>query len=207
MSIKSAFSGGLVSVLAFSACGMFSTKEGGKKIEQNSSALAATWDLDCSKFDFVGFTGDKDTLNFSVVGDFERTTRIHEDANCKTEIGRFDTKGTYAVLGTSANKNDGTRDINLTVSDFDFTVLTDSLAKALNAAKFCGQNNWTVNQKVSLLGLDCATGKVARGDTVYEIFLIDKNSLYFSDQLGVVGQRTAASRPAKLEMSRPYVKK
>ncbi|MEI6399298.1 MAG: hypothetical protein WCO71_11055, partial [Pseudomonadota bacterium] len=154
---------GLASVLTLSSCGMFSTKGSGKKMEQNSSALAATWDLGCSKFDFMGFVGNKDALIFSAIGDFERTNILYDDAKCTAELGRFDTKGTYAALGNSANTTDGTRDVNLTLSGFDFTVLTDTLAKALNAAKFCGLDNWAVNQKVSLLGLDCATGKVSAG--------------------------------------------
>ena len=197
---------GLASALTLSSCGMFSTKGSGKKMEQNSSALAATWDLGCSKFDFMGFLGNKDALVFSAIGDFERTNILYDDAKCTTEFGRFDTKGTYAALGNSANTTDGTRDINLTVSGFDFTVLTDTLANALNAAKFCGMDNWAVNQKVNLLGVDCATGKVGPGDVVYEIYRIDQSSLFLSDQLGVVGQRAAASRPAQLDMSRPYVK-
>ncbi len=197
----------LASTLNLSACGKFSTKDKGKKMEENSSALAATWNLGCSKFDFLGFLGNKEELVFSAVGDFERTKRVYDNTNCEAEMGHFETSGTYAVLGSSANTNDGTKDINLTVNTFDFTVLSDSLAKALNSAKFCGLDNWSVNQKVSLLGLDCATGKVGLGDVVYEIFLIDNNNVYFSDQLGVLGQRAAASRPTKLDTSRPYVKK
>jgi len=197
----------IASALSLSACGKFSTKDKGKKAEQNSSALAATWDSGCSKLDLLGFLSHKEELIFSAVGDFQRTNRVYDNANCETEVGRFDTSGTYAVLGSSANTNDGTRDINLTLNTFDVTLSTDSSVKALNLAKFCGIDNWALNQRVSLLGLDCATGKVSRGDAVYEIFRIDNNTLYFSDQLGVVGDRVAASRPEKLAMDRPYVKK
>jgi hypothetical protein len=199
--------GGLVSALFLSSCGMFSTKETGKKAEQNSSDLAATWELGCVKLDFLGFLGHKEELSFSAVGDFQRKKRVYDNANCETEVGSFNTTGTYAVLGATASTNDGTRDINLTLNTFDVTVSTDSLVKAMNEAKFCGLDNWAVNQKVNLLGLDCAIGKVSRGDVVYEIFLVDNNILYFSDQLGVVGHRVASSRPEKLDMSRPYVKK
>lgn len=132
---------------------------------------------------------------------------MYDNANCETEVGNINTTGTYAVMGSSTNTSDGTRDINLTVNTFDVTVSSDSMVTALNLAKFCGLDNWSVNQKVSLLGLDCATGKVSRGDAVYEIFRVDNNVLYLSDQLGVVGHRVAASRPEKLEMGRPYVKK
>ena len=45
--------GGLTSLLTFSTCGMFQTKKGGEKIGQNSSALAASWELKCSKFNFL----------------------------------------------------------------------------------------------------------------------------------------------------------
>ena len=154
-----------------------------------------------------GFTGVKETVVFSAIGDFQRAVLLNDNSNCGTTVGRFDIKGTYAVLGNSANTSDGTKDINLTISKYDLTVLSDSLATVLNKTKYCGQDNWTVNQKVSLIGLNCVTGNVGRGDTVYELFLTDKNSLCFSDQLGVLGQRTAAKRPTKIDRTRQFVKR
>jgi hypothetical protein len=82
-----------------------------------------------------------------------------------------------------------------------------ALATILNTGNFCGRSDWATNQKVSLLGLDCAIGKVNRGDVIYDIFLIDKKSLFFSDQLGVIGFRSSLIRPEKLDTSHPYVKK
>ena len=197
---------GVVSLIGLSVSSC-STKGHGKKIEQNSTELAGNWDLGCSEKDFMGFTGVKENLGFSFIGDYERSIRLHDDTRCKTEVGRFDVKGTYAVLGATANTTDGTRDINLTLSEFDFTILTDSLAAVVNGGNFCGRSDWAVNQTVSLLGLDCAIGKINRGDVIYDIFLIEKNSLFFNDQLGVVGFRPSAIRPEKLDTSHPYVKK
>jgi len=197
---------GVISLIGLSAASC-STKDRGKKVEQNSTELAGTWDLGCSERDFMGFTGIKEKLGFSFIGDYERSIRLHDDTSCKTEVGRFDIKGTYAVLGATANTNDGTRDINLTLAGFDFTALTDSLASVLNAQNFCGRSNWVINQTVSLLGSDCAIGKVNRGDVMYDIFLIDNKSLFFSDKIDVIGFRPSLTRPEKLDTSHPYVKK
>jgi hypothetical protein len=150
----------LAASMAIVGCGTFGTKQSGRKAKQNSSELAGTWKLGCSSFGFLGITGQKDLFIFSVVGDFDRSLYIFEDSECKAEVGRFDSKGTYAVIGHAEDMSDGTQDLNFTIRNFTLTVATDDFAKALNASNFCGVTDWNVNQTVNLINRECSVGNV-----------------------------------------------
>ncbi|MCX6116514.1 MAG: hypothetical protein NT027_03160 [Proteobacteria bacterium] len=198
---------GTATVCAISACGIFGTKESGEKGKENSTELSGTWKLDCSKFDFLGLTGERETFVFSMIGDFERTLYVYDDVHCKTEVGKFETKGTYADLGQTSNAADGVKNINFTITEFDFTPGTDSATKILNLASYCGNTNWVAGEKVSLIGKSCLSGKISKGDTIFEVVKHQDNSLYFSDKLGIVGQRASLDRPSAVDASRAFDKK
>lgn len=196
---------GLLSFLGLSAiiggCGFFSTKNTGQKQRQNDIYLAGAWNSECKSMDWVGLTSQKETIKFSALGDFERTTQVYTDSTCSSLGAEITSTGTFDTLGASSVVS-GSDDINLTVTSATATTRNDTAKDALNAVNFCANSAWVNGEKVNVLDRNCI-GTWKKGSVVFDIYRLDNSNkkLNFGRHSFFQDKKDAASRPDVLDTS------
>jgi len=190
-----------------SACGAFSTKNKGQKTQENDRQLAGQWQDSCTKKDWLGFTYQRQTFQFSAIGDFDRTTTLYSDEGCATALSTLLEHGTYASLGESAAAP-GARDINLTITEASLKPQTDDGAKLLNDVSYCDVTTWERDKDVSVLGKNCAGTTHPSGEVVFDLYRIENEGKHLVTGKGSlwVDKSEASSRPESLDLEHVYIK-
>jgi hypothetical protein len=198
----------VVTIVAISGgCGMFSTKNKGQKARENDSQLAGQWQAECAKKDWLGFSYQRQTFQFSVVGDFDRTTALFSDEGCVTALTTLIEHGTYASLGESSAVA-GSREINLTITQASIKPHTDDGAKLLNDVGYCDITTWERDRSDDVLGKNCAGTTHPSGEVVFDIYSIEDGGKRLLTGKGSlwVDKSEANLRPTKLDDVRVYTK-
>ncbi len=191
-----------------SGCGAFSSKKSGKKLEENDQQLAGEWLGKCLKKDWFGFSYQQQKLNFSSIGDFDRATMIYSDQACKDAVGTLEEHGTYAVLGDSPAAS-GARDINMTITSATVKPQNNKATDEYNNKKYCGIDNWQLDQSQDVLGKACDGVSHPNGEVIFDIYrLEDENKGLKTGKSSILfGGNDAASRPTKLNEDQVYTRK
>ena len=185
-------------------CGVFSTKNKGKKETQNVIALAGEWRSECIKGDWFDFSQYKDDYKFSAIGDFDKSTTVFKD-DCKTAEITSTLRGTYDALGVTKDVPDA-KDINFTVTEALISPRSDTATKILNSAEYCGISDWKTNQDVSVLDRDCVGWNFKKGTVIFDIYRLQDKRLFFGKRMTFFSSETNDSRPAKLDEEHVLVK-
>ena len=197
---------GLVAGLA-AACGTSHTKNEGAKNLENAPELAGEWRTDCHKLDWLGFSYERQTLKFSLLGDFDRLTTVYTDASCATSSSSLSEHGTFSALGASQSTPNAT-DINFQIAAATVKPDSDDGAKALNALGYCGVTGWQSGGEVDVIGKTCLGRTHAKGEVIFDVYNIDQDGkrLKTGKASLLVDKSDANARPTKLDDSLPYAK-
>lgn len=135
----------------------------------------------------------------------DKWTQTHtafEEASCKTPYLIYQTEYKAAVSGG---------ELDLSVVEASYTILSREVAEALNMVNYCGFNNWKPNAKRVVTGLLCDEFQVpAQSDVLYSIFKIQPNAdqdaaLYLGASAQNEDGKTPSARHQGFE-STPYLK-
>jgi hypothetical protein len=189
------------------ACGGSGTSNKGAKARDNDPELAGDWTTACHQRDFLGFTYERQTLRFSLLGDFDRVTTVFSDASCAAAVSTLTESGTYDALGASSAVA-GATDLNLTIHAATVRPESDEGAAALNNLSFCGVSGWTKGAEVVVIGRTCLGVTHAHGDVVFDVYRIDQDGkrLLTGKASLLVDKSAADARPGQLDDARPFDK-
>jgi hypothetical protein len=181
-------------------------KDTGRKIDQTDLALDGHWQSNCLGLDWLGFAQSQESYSFSALGDFTKDTTVFKD-DCTAAQAVITVKGTAASLGQAEGVADA-KALNLTIVEATLTPRTEGVVTALNTAKYCGKEDWHLDESVDILGLDCAGESYAKGQTVFDIYRLQDNQLLFGKSTMIwFDATTVADRPTELDQERVFVKK
>jgi hypothetical protein len=188
-------------------CGAFKTKSKGEKARQTNMHLAGTWTTDCTKLDWLGLTSERETLKFSALGDFDRTSTLYTDGTCGSAGVELTVRGTFDTLGPDS-KLAGSDDINFTVVAAAATPRSDLGTAALNVDNYCDNSTWSTDATVDILDRDCA-GSWRKGSVVFDVYRLenDNKNLRFGRHSFFQDKTDAASRPTALDDEHALVRK
>jgi hypothetical protein len=189
-------------------CGMFTSEKSGKKLEENDRKLAGEWEGACVQQDWFGFAYQQQTLRFSSIGDFDRTTALYSDQQCHEAVGILVERGTYAALGESKTA-EGAHDINLTISAATVRPQSSESADQFNEKKYCGINDWQRDQAKDVLGRECSGVSHPNGEVVYDIYRLENEGSRLLTGKGSIFEsgNDAASRPTRLNDKQTFKRK
>jgi hypothetical protein len=189
----------LVTAPVIIGCGAFKTKNHGQKQRQTNMHLAGTWITGCTKLDWLGLTSERETVIFSALGDFDRTSTVFTDGNCESAGVELTVRGTFDTLGPDSQLA-GSDDINFTVTAATATTRNDLGTNTLNAGEYCDNASWSTNQTVDIIDRECA-GSWRKGSVVFDIYRLDNDNkkLRFGRHSFFQDKSDAASRPAVLD--------
>ncbi len=182
-----------------SSCGAFKTKSKGAKVRQTDTNLGGVWTTGCTNSDWLGLVSQSETLKFSALGDFDRTTTLFSDGQCATPNLELTVRGTFDTLGDDA-KVEGSDDINFTVTSASTTPRSENGATILNAVSYCEVSNWANGQTVDTLDNACA-GSWHKGSVIFDIYRLDQDNknLRFGRPSFFLDRGDAGSRPESLD--------
>ena len=189
-------------------CGAFGTKNKGQKGRENDNALAGKWQNSCSKMDWLGFSYNQVTFNFSGLGDFDKTTTLFSDANCATAIGSLTENGTYAALGDSPALT-GAQNINFTISEAKVSADTDTAVNLFNGVSYCGISSWQKGQATDVLDKPCVGFQHPKGAVIFDVYKVDQDGKRLQTGKGslFLDKSEASARPSKLDETNVFTKK
>ncbi len=187
------------------ACGK-DNKNDGQTIEEIPTALAGTYNTDCTKNGVLGLSSTDRELAFSRLGDFDKKEVYYSGSECADAPSL-----TYKVKGTAQDKGKNPADqtlelLNFSVNDAFLTPGTEAIVTTMNASSFCGKKDWVIGQEVSIGGLDCNGFTIKKGDVIPEIYDDRDGTLFFGKSFALLLKQTG-ERPTQVDESIPYHKK
>lgn len=187
-------------------CGNFlKTEKKAQKAVQIDESLTGRWSTNCFERGFLFTTYQRDELNFSALGDFEKKAVQHVGADCKTETVSKTVSGTYDELDTVPGIEGG-KAINFTVRNVAITAHTNEAVKSLNDAKTCGLSDWVLNKSTSVLGKDCGE-TFQDGAVIFDVYKRDSDTVFLGQSFLLFDDKDAPdNRPTSLDLDHPYRK-
>ena len=187
-------------------CGTFETKKKGRKAQQNAMELAGEWRSNCVKLDWLGLQCSVESYAFTAIGDFDKKTTVFSDEGCATASAELVQRGTYDELGGSKEVQ-GAKDINFTVVEAGLAPKDARLLAPMNAALYCGHNDWAVNVAQTIIDRDCGGKTTRRGQVIFDLYQVADKTLHFGDTMMFFNKSNPAQRPNKLDAGRTFTKK
>lgn len=198
--VSSVLALGLFSV----ACGKDDNNDG-QTVENIPTQLAGTYKTDCTQNSVLGLTSTDRQLDFSAVGDFDRTEIYYTGDACGSAPAL-----TYKVSGTVQEQgklpSDQTLDmLNFAVSNASIIPGTDALVATMNTTRFCGKTDWALNTEVSIDSLDCSGFTIKKGDVIQDVYDDREGTLYFGKKFALLLKETG-DRPTEIDEDVAYHK-
>lgn len=183
-----------LSLFFVTGCGIFDTKDKGKKIQQNDSEIAGKWQSNCVGAETLELTHTQREYNFNAIGDFDKTERFYANKSCSNPGFTYQISGTYAALGSHHDNNE-IKQVNFTVDKAVVTVNSKGAVDLLNDASLCGKSDWAVGSETDITGKNCAGFSVKKGDVVFDVYDLQDGNLYFGQKFFFLSSDDADSRP------------
>lgn len=165
-----------------------------------TTELEGTWNRACQAGtgDDEG-TSEKETVSFTGMSS-ELTVTSYSDADCTTESMRIVLSNSFTI-GDEVAEPAGARAVDLKTSGLSFTLLTDAMVEAMNAANYCGGGFVKGTAKtITADTCDDASIKAAFNDS-FDLYKLTDGKLYLGDKEVDTNYdgTTAAKRPRALE--------
>jgi hypothetical protein len=126
-----------------------------KKIEDSSkdTALTGSWNF---KSGCKSITGGyaKENYVFTDV-DVTQTVSVYSDSNCSAPLISVIITGQYQVSNLVSDFFKDKWDLDSTLGTYSIELKSSSIVTSYNTASYCGYNNWTINTKKNVAGLNC----------------------------------------------------
>lgn len=192
-----------LSLLSF-ACGKDDDNNDGQTIEEIPTQFAGTFRTDCLPNSQLNLSHATRELKISNVGDFDKKEVYYSDA-CASAPSLV-----YKVVGTVQNKGklpeDQTLDmLNFSVNEAYITAGSEDVVNVLNTTRFCGKNDWVLNQETSIAGLNCQNFAISKGEVIQDVVEDQDGTLYFGKKFALLLNETG-ERPTEVDMDVPYHK-
>lgn len=191
----------LVSALFMAAC-----SDDAKEAIHNVRAapdLQGTFHDECSSSKILDAS---EQIQLSFEGNqYTRSQVFFKDSECKEETGRIEYKGEFRA-GEESEQNGGTLDLN--VEEAKIKVSSDTLAKALNAIRYCGHTDFEVDKEVTLSGAQteglCPIENVPVN--LYTTYKLQDGNLVLNDSDITTMAKEPNARSSVTSAQRTYVK-
>lgn len=159
--------------LVFICLVLFSVLSCKKKLEDASTdtALTGDWNLKTVCTSISGGYA-KENYIFTDV-DFTETASIYSDSNCTVPLINVIITGQYQVSNLVSDFFKDKWDLDSTLGTYSIELKSSSIVTSYNTASYCGFNNWTINTKKNVAGLNCggtvmpSAGTIAYGFVVF----------------------------------------
>ncbi len=199
---------GAFGVCLVAGCGYFKRETAGAVDQRVNFELMGKWGSNCVKTTWLGLTKTDETMEFSGVGGFEKTTYVHAGNECEKPSVVVTSKGTARTAG-NVEGVEGAKELNLTIDEYALTPKTDAITNALNLASYCGVKNWQINVMTDVTDKDCVGKTFKKGTVVFDIYKAEGNTLHFgkSSSFALDSKEKADKRPTALDNEKVFSKK
>lgn len=152
-----------------------------------SHSIVGTWKSSC----YQGSEAKEvETIVYGSDDTFTSTTEEFISADCSGDaVTRQVSSGTYSLGDLSSGSYD-TREVDLSISSFVMTALSDTAATNLSAGSVCGESSWTNGTEVNCISL------LEGNTTFYSIYQTVGDTYKSGDH-----STSESSRPTTLELS------
>jgi len=172
-------------------------------VPDTSVALVGTsFETNCLRKGVLDLTSSTRTFSFQTGGGFEKREVYFLGDDCGVAPYLR-----YRVVGTMTDRGQdpahpGIYQADFTVQDAFLTVTNENQRITFNTGAFCGKTDWTLDQEVSIGGLNCEGFTIRSGDVIPEVYAKEDKTLYFGEAFVLL--LNASVRPTGLDRDVPY---
>lgn len=192
-------------VLILTGCGL------GKGSDENiknpdTPKLVGSWESNCAEAAVLDLAQTKKELSFPSISEFAKTERFYADNTCNAPGLTERTVGTYTLEG-KLEEDRSLEKINFHVNSSYLKPETDVVSTALNAANYCGVNDWKQGIEVEVTGKTCDGIASNKGDVIFDVYRLDDNKLQLSKKFLFLTPNSGDDRPTEVSDELIYTKK